>query len=120
MSMRKNFVAVAIGGVLAVLLSGFATAGESEEVSLGEDWVSVSETDLADRRGGQELELELANLADLDSRVESNEVGDGVITGMISVSDNAFSGLSGIHANSFNTGNNCSIQTNMIVNLYMQ
>ena len=84
--MRENFVAVAIGGVLGVLLSGFAMAGESEEVSLGEDWVSVSETDLADRRGGQELAISLNNISDLDSTVDNNEVGDGVITGMISVS----------------------------------
>ncbi len=125
-----------IGGVCAVLLLvlSFAFVSSGEEpagdgavaadesaVALGDGlgvWAPADDTVLDEVRGtGGSAQI---SLADLESNVVANEVGDGVVTGDIAIQDAAFSEFSGVQAASFNTGNNVSLQNNVIVNVHLE
>ncbi len=85
------------------------------EVGLGV-WAVANDEVLGEVRGTGGAQI---SLSELESNVLSNEVGDGVVTGNITIQDAAFSEFSGVQAASFNTGNNVSLQNNVIVNVHL-
>jgi hypothetical protein len=81
------------------------------------DWIPVSEAELAQRGTGTppSLEINASTSSTMGAVVLGNYVGDYVMTGDVSIGDNAVSGMNGFGQFIFNTGNNNSIQTNLFV-----
>jgi hypothetical protein len=108
----------------AALLFAFAPvnaeelAAASDELIL--DLAPLGEGELDGQRGGAEAiaEVVVVQESDLESNVNDNVVGDGVLTGAININD-SFHDNGGISSSMINSGNNVSMQSSMTVNLYL-
>ncbi len=76
----------------------------------------VAEADLAKVTGREASDAMVANSQN-SAVVSGNSIGDNSTTGDVSVTDNAFSNVSGISMINMNTGNASSINAAMNVNL---
>lgn len=76
----------------------------------------VSENELAETKGREAVDW-LAGIANNNSNVNNNHVGDNSVTGSVTVANSAFQNVTGISMVNFNTGNNSSINAAMNVNL---
>lgn len=110
-------VAVAVAAEV-MAESGIDPAQAASEEPSG--WKIVAEGELAVLRGGQETDDDLlVNDTSLSVTVSGNSVGDGVMSGAVSVDGSAFSASHGIQSTMMNTGHNVSMSSviNVIVNL---
>lgn len=110
-------VAVALA-VEVMAESGLDPAQAASEEPSG--WTVVTESELAVLRGGQETDADiLVNDTSLSVTVSDNSVGDGVMSGAVSVDGSAFSASHGIQSTMVNTGHNVSMSSviNVIVDL---
>jgi hypothetical protein len=124
--MTKTMLATtSLGGVLALgLLSGYGYAGEPESVP-ADDLVALSDAlpagDLAGQSGGTELIVDDVLTNYVYSNVQVNgsvSAGNDVNTGWIH--DNVVSNVRGISTLMYNTGNNVSFSSNVLLNIHAQ
>lgn len=115
---RPQYVA-ATGIALALVLGlvPVAQAAEPQHISAATPLGAVvSDSKLADQRGGHELQMSIANL----NATLGNNKAINTVTGSNYVTDNAFSSASGVSTVVQNSGNNVIIQNSTILNLKMQ
>jgi len=103
-------------GVLALVLLLAPAAARADEPhtdapEIASDWACVAADELAELRGGLNVQR---------SAVLGNQVGSGSRTGEVRVTDNAFAGTRGITSTIINTGNNVAIQStlNVVIDLH--
>jgi hypothetical protein len=107
----------------AVAAAVMAESGIDPEQAASQEssgWNVVAESELAVLRGGQATDDDvLVNDTALSITVSGNSVGDGVMSGGVSVDGSAFSSSQGIQSTMVNTGHNVSMSSviNLIVNL---